>query len=51
MIGPEICNRYRNEFGYKIEFQRAEQDLVEEGNKLIKVHYIMMLDDSSSMFG
>ena len=51
LIGSLVCKRYSRECGYKIEWQRAELALPPEGSKLIKVHYIMMLDDSTSMYG
>ena len=51
MLGPEICKRYKKGLGYEIEFQRAESVLAVEGIKFMKVHYIMMLDDSGSMLG
>ena len=51
LIGSLVCRRYSIELGNKIEWQRAEVNLPAEGNKLIKVHYILMLDDSGSMYG
>ena len=48
LIGGLVCKRYSRECGYRIEWQRAERNIPQDG-KLIKVHYIMMLDDSGSM--
>ena len=48
LIGSLVCKRYSSECGNKIEWQRAEQNLPQD-KKLIKVHYIMMLDNSWSM--
>lgn len=51
LIGSLVCKRYSRDCGNKIEWQRAELILPAEGNKLIKVHYILMLDESGSMHG
>ena len=47
-IGPYICDYYRQEQGIDIKFVKADESALKKLS-ILRVHYILMLDNSESM--